>query len=117
MRALWLIGGLLSVALGAVGAFLPLLPTVPFMLLAAICFAKSSERLHNWLLTHPRFGPPIADWQDRGAIGRRAKWLATLSVAASFALTLAVGFGPSILAVQAVALIGVMVFVWTRPNA
>ncbi|MGB0901076.1 YbaN family protein, partial [Halocynthiibacter sp.] len=68
MRTLWLIGGLLSFILGLIGAFLPLLPTVPLMLLATFCFSKSSERLHNWLINHPRFGPAIADWNDHGSI-------------------------------------------------
>ena len=77
-------GGFLAVGLGAVGIVLPLLPTTPFLLLAAFCFARSSERLHDWLINHPTFGPPILDWRDRGAIGRKAKILATASVGAAF---------------------------------
>ena len=116
MRVLWLIGGLGSVALAIVGAVLPLLPTVPFLLLAAFCFARSSERLHGWLLNHPRFGPPIADWTERGAIGRGAKWAATGSILAAFALSLLLGAGATVLIVQAVVLSAVSLFIWTRPN-
>lgn len=82
-RALYLGAGLLFVALGAIGAALPLLPTVPFLLLAAFCFARSSERLHRWLLEHPRLGPPIGAWQRHGVISPRAKVLALTSLAIS----------------------------------
>lgn len=115
-RTFWLIAGLLSFALGFVGIFLPLLPTAPLMLLAAYCFARSSERLHGWLLGHPRFGPPISDWTERGAISKPAKWLATASIAVTFAISIAIGLGPLILGIQAVALLGVSLFIWSRPN-
>lgn len=95
--------------------FLPLLPTVPFLLLAAFCFARSSERLHLWLLAHPRLGEPIRDWQERGAVGRRAKWLATASIAVTFGVSVALGLAVWVLAVQALVLLGVALFIWTRP--
>lgn len=117
IRALWLAGGLVSLALGAMGVFLPLVPTVPFMLLAALCFARSSERLHAWLLSHPTFGLPIADWQERGAISARAKRLATVAVAATFAISVALGLKPWILATQGTVLAAVALFLWTRPDA
>lgn len=116
MRVIWLIAGLLSFALGAVGMFVPLLPTVPLMLLATFFFARSSERLHHWLLKHPRFGPAITDWTDRGAIARPAKWLATTSILAAFALSVALGLRPMILGIQAVVLLSVSIFIWTRPD-
>ena len=115
-RALWIAAGVLSLALGIVGAVLPLLPTVPFLLLAAFSFARGSDRLHHWLIHHPRLGPPIRDWQARGAIGRRAKWLASLSMAVAFGASLALGLRPTILAVQAAALAGAALFIWTRPE-
>ncbi|WP_108854047.1 YbaN family protein [Albidovulum aquaemixtae] len=117
MRPLWLMGGAVSLALGTTGIFLPLLPTVPFLLLAAFCFARSSERLHAWLLSHRVFGPPIENWRDRGAIGRRAKWLASLSILAAFALSVLLSVPPVILAIQAVVLALVALFIWTRPDA
>jgi len=116
MKIFWLGFGWVCVGLGALGAFLPLLPTVPFLLLAAFCFARSSERIHTWLIEHPRFGPPIADWRRSGAIRRRVKWLATASIIVSFAIPALMGVRPMILAVQAVALICVSVFIWTRPE-
>lgn len=117
MRVLWLIGGSISLGLGLLGVFLPLLPTVPFVLLAAFCFARSSERLHDWMLEHPKFGPAIADWRDRGAISARGKWAATISIIASLILAVILDFPVKVLAVQAVALMGVSLFIWTRPNS
>ncbi|MEQ9692795.1 YbaN family protein [Shimia sp. SDUM112013] len=117
MRYLWALLGLLSLALGAIGIVLPLLPTVPFLLLAAFFFARSSERLHYWLLSHPTFGPPIEDWQTRGAISLAAKRLATVSIAIVFSISLAMGLRPALLAIQAVTLSCVMLFIWTRPNS
>lgn len=116
MRFVWAGLGLCSVALGLVGIVLPLLPTVPFMILAAFLFAKSSERLHGWLLEHPTFGPPIVDWQERGAISRHGKRLATLSIVLVFGLSLALGLRLQILAIQAVVLSCVLVFIWSRPS-
>ncbi len=103
--------------LGMIGIILPLLPTVPFLLLAAFCFARSSERLHAWMLEHPRLGPPIQDWQQSGAINPQAKKWATISIAAVFLLSLAVGVKTTVLIIQAVVLSAVLFFIWTRPDA
>ena len=116
MRIVWLLLGLICVALAIIGVVLPLLPTVPFLLLAAFCFARSSERLHYWLLSHPRLGPPIEDWQSRGAINPAAKRLATISIALVFGLSLALGLKTTVLLIQAVVLSGVLIFIWTRPS-
>lgn len=117
MRALWILGGGTALALGVIGIFLPLIPTVPFLLLAAFCFARSSERLHHWLLSHPTLGPPIEDWNRSGAIRRRAKWAATVSVLAALGLSLAFGVRKEIVLIQIVALLCVTIFVWTRPES
>ncbi len=117
MRAVWLFLGILSLILGLVGAVLPLLPTVPFLLLAAFCFARSSAKLHHWLTNHPRLGPPIADWTARGAIGTNAKRWATASIAAAFGLSVLMDLRVELLAVQATVLLGVLTFIWTRPSA
>src|SRR5512134_2189700 len=77
-RPLLLLAGLACVALAAVGLFLPLLPTTPFLLLAGACFARSSRRLHGWLLAHGVFGPILADWEAHGAIRLRVKVAATV---------------------------------------
>ncbi len=116
MRLIWVTLGLLSLGLGIIGIAVPLLPTVPFVLLAAFCFARSSEHLHNWLLTHPRFGPVIEDWNQNGAISPRIKRISTLSILAVFGISLVMGLRPVILIVQAITLGCVTVFIWTRPN-
>ncbi|MEC8039118.1 MAG: YbaN family protein [Pseudomonadota bacterium] len=116
MRFIWAAFGLIALALGAIGVFLPLLPTVPFMLLAAFCFARSSERLHNLLISHPTFGPSILEWQERGAINPRAKRYATISVVLVFSISLIAQLPWHVLAIQAVTLSCVMLFIWTRPD-
>jgi len=113
---LWNIAGLASFAIGVAGAFLPILPTVVFMLLAAYCFARGSQTLHDWLMNHRRFGPAIHDWQRHGAIRRPAKRMAMVAIGLSFALSVALGFGVGVLALQALALGGVSVFILTRPE-
>ncbi|WP_170593194.1 YbaN family protein [Ruegeria arenilitoris] len=116
MHYLWATLGLLCVALAMIGVALPLLPTVPFLLLAAFCFARSSSRLHNWLMSHRTFGPLILDWQTSGAIRPAAKKAATLSVAAVFGLSILVSVPSHVLIIQAVTLGAVMIFIWSRPN-
>jgi uncharacterized membrane protein YbaN (DUF454 family) len=116
LRPLWIALGGLSVALGIAGIFLPLLPTTPFMLLAAFAFARSSPRLHGWLVAHPRFGPAIEDWRRHGAVSRRAKRYAVAAMAAALAIGWAGGFGVTVLAVQAAVLALVALFVLTRPD-
>jgi uncharacterized membrane protein YbaN (DUF454 family) len=72
--------GFVFVALGAFGAFVPLLPTTPFLLLAAACFARSSERWHQWLLNNRTFGPMIHDWDERRCVSRSTKIIALSSI-------------------------------------
>src|SRR3546814_5244923 len=85
-RHFYLVAGWASLGLGAIGAFLPLLPTVPFVILAAFCFARSSPRLEKWLLTHPHFGHHIVAWREKGAISRKGKIAATAAFALSIVL-------------------------------
>jgi uncharacterized membrane protein YbaN (DUF454 family) len=117
MRFVWAALGCICIGLATIGVILPLLPTVPFLLLAAFCFARSSERLHQWMLSHPQFGPPIQDWQSSGAINPKAKRMATLSVVVVFGLSIVLGLRPMILIIQGITLSCVMLFIWTRPNA
>ncbi len=90
--ARWLLIGLgtLFVALGALGAVLPLLPTTPFMLLAAACYARASTRFYNWLLNNRLFGPSIETWRRDRTIPRKAKRTAIVLIIITFAIT--VGF-------------------------
>jgi uncharacterized membrane protein YbaN (DUF454 family) len=81
IRVLWLLLAYGALALGIVGIFVPGLPTTPFVLLAAFAAARGSQRLHAWLLAHRLFGPMIRDWQATGAVARRAKWFATVTMA------------------------------------
>ena len=116
MRILWLITGLFALALGLLGIVLPLLPTVPFLLLAAFCFSRSSTRLHDWLLDHPIYGSHIKDWRERGAIHLNAKRWATVMMIAAFALSIGLGIRTELLIVQGLVLICVGLFIWTRPH-
>jgi len=75
-RLLWVGAGVLALLTGVVGIFVPVLPTTPFVLLAAWCFSRGSERCERWLLTHPRFGPIVRDWRAHRAVPLRAKQLA-----------------------------------------
>jgi uncharacterized membrane protein YbaN (DUF454 family) len=87
MRPLYLAGGIISVALGAIGAVLPLLPTVPFLLLAVFFFARSNPAWEQKILDHPHWGPQIRDWRERRAIPRRAKVMALLALSAGAVFT------------------------------
>ena len=115
-RVLWLGLGVLSVALGAIGILLPLLPTTPFLLVAAFAFSRSSQRLHDWLHQHHIFGPIIDEWNRHGAINRRNKIVGVGSMIAAFALSLALGLKPMVLIIQAIALSCSALFVLTRPS-
>lgn len=64
LRPLLLAAGCVSLAMGAVGVVLPLLPTTPFLLVAGFCFARSSDRFHSWLMSHPIFGPYIHNFRS-----------------------------------------------------
>ena len=114
-RLFWLTIGLVSLVLAAVGVLLPLLPTTPFVILAAFCFMKSSQRLHDWLVDHRIFGPMIVDWREYGAISRPAKKIAIASMGAVFVLSLALKAPVWVLAVPAPVLALCMWYVGSRP--
>lgn len=116
-RMAWLVIGLAAVGLGFVGIFLPLLPTTPFILLAAYSFAQSSPYLHRWIATHPRFGPAIHAWHVHGAISRKAKVLAVAAMVVSLVLAIAFGVSAPIVLVQSLVLAAAAVFIVTRPTA
>lgn len=87
VRYLLLTIGWLSVALGVIGIFLPVLPTTPFLLLAAACFMRSSRRFYLWLVTHPRLGPWIRDYLDGQGIPLKGKVYALALMWASIAFS------------------------------
>ena len=87
MRAFYLVGGILSVTLAVIGAFLPIMPTVPFLLVAVFCFARSNPAWEQKILDHPHWGPQVRDWQERRAISRRAKVMAIGAMAVGVGFT------------------------------
>lgn len=80
MRGLLWLGGTVSLALGALGVVLPGLPTTPFVLLAATCFARASPRLHQWMMNHRWMGPMLRDWERDRSLTRRSKTIAVGSM-------------------------------------
>lgn len=116
MRTLWLIIGLMFLALGLAGTVLPVLPTTPFLLVATAAFAKSSPRLHAWLINHPLFGPPIQNWEVHGAISVGAKRLSIGTMVAVFAISVWAALSWKILLAQAVLMVVGAGFILTRPS-
>ncbi|MCK6594112.1 MAG: YbaN family protein [Bacteriovoracaceae bacterium] len=116
-RHLYLLGGHLTLLLGIAGAFLPVLPTTPFLLLSAFLYSKSSPRIHQWLITHPIIGKPIREWEESGVIRLWAKILATIMI------SLVIFFKFQRLAIPewlkiifSLILVSVLIFIWTRPS-
>ena len=83
LRLLWVMAGLLSLAVGVIGIVVPVLPTTPFVLLAAFCFSRGSARFERWLLDHRLLGPIVLDWREHRAVPLPAKRLAYAMMAAS----------------------------------
>lgn len=106
--------GWLSLLLAFAGMALPLLPTVPFLLLSAWCFARSSPRLHRWMRRHPRLGPPLREFSS-GRIGAATsrKAIATLWTGLGVSASLLAWKG-SWIPIAALALCGVFVTLWIR---
>lgn len=114
---MWAILGWTFVLIGAIGVVLPILPTVPFLLLAAFCFERGSPELHRWLMEHPTFGPPLVSWRRHGVIRPRAKAMSVTCITLSvmyviFFRTLS----PWIKVVTAGTCVCVMIFILSRPN-
>ena len=116
-KVLFIIAGFLSLGIGIIGIFLPILPTTPLVILAAYCFSKGSNRLHRWLTTNPYFGEMIADWEKYRMISLKAKVMATSMIIPSFAYTL-IFVNVAIWIKIIVTSIGVYAlhFIWTKPD-
>lgn len=116
MRWLWFGAGWVMVALGFIGAMLPVMPTTIFLIAAAGCFARSSPRFEQWLLDHPRFGPTLVAWRQEGAISRKSKRIAFAGMALGYALFL-LGARPGLLlaAIVAIFFIASAWYVGSRP--
>jgi uncharacterized membrane protein YbaN (DUF454 family) len=112
-RQLYLAGGLLSLGLGFIGAFLPILPTVPFLLLATFCFARSNPAWEQRLLDHPDYGAALRDWKTRRAISRKAKLSALIAMGVSVGIT-ALTLGWPWVLIPAFVTIACGSWIWTR---
>lgn len=111
VRAFFWVLGTLFVALGIAGAVLPVLPTTPFMLLAAACYARASVRFYNWLLNSPTFGPTILEWRRHRSIPWRTKLTAIALMATTLGISI-IFFVPGMALKSALAVFGVLLAVW-----
>lgn len=116
MKALWFLCGMVALALGVIGIFLPLLPTTPFLILAAACFARSSQRMHDWLYAHPKLGPSLRNWRDNRAISPKAKRMAVLAMILAFAVSVIFVRNLLVLGLQGLVLSLVALWIVTRPD-
>ena len=115
-KHLLIIAGWLSLVIGIIGAFLPLIPTVPLVLLSAACFARSSPRFHAWLINHPKFGPIIEQYKQGQGIPKSVKIRIIVLMALSMGLSayLVNRFWASV--GLAVIGLGVGWYIWSRPS-
>jgi uncharacterized protein len=112
-RPFYLAGGLLAVGLGVIGAFLPIVPTVPFLLLAAFCFARSNPVWEQRLLNHPQYGAQLRDWRERRAISRPAKLAAVGAMSVGVLFTwLTIGWPWVLISLAVLGIAGT--WIWTR---
>lgn len=113
MRPLYAAGGFVSLGLAALGAFLPIVPTVPFLLVAVFCFARSNRAWEQKILDHPHWGPQVREWNERRAIPRYAKYMAIGGMSAGVAFTYAtLGFPWAWISITILVLVGP--WIWTR---
>lgn len=88
LRAAYLVAGFVCLGLGILGVVLPVLPTTPFILLAAACFARSSDRFYRWLVEHRHFGPLVREWREHRSIPYRTKVWAIVLMSSTLALSI-----------------------------
>lgn len=115
-RPLFFAAGWLLTALGVVGLILPLMPGTIFLIAAAWCFSRSSPRFEAWLLEHERLGPHVRRWRATGAIARKAKLVACLSMLLSFGLVAASAAPPVALWATGACLLAAGTYVASRPE-
>jgi uncharacterized protein len=117
-RGLWALAGLLCVAVGGVGIVVPGLPTTVFFIMAAWCFARSSNRLERWVLGLPKIGPAVRDYRSGHGMPRRAKQFAVTSIVVFSALSIAVvELLPIRLSIGVLAVVGAAYVWWRVPTA
>jgi uncharacterized membrane protein YbaN (DUF454 family) len=115
-RLLWRVLALVMVFLGVLGAFLPVLPTVPFLLAAAWAAGHGWPAMEHWLLEHPRYGEYIRRWRQGGAVPRRAKWAATVMMTFSALVLLATGAPIAVKIGAPLFMAAVAIWLWRRPE-
>lgn len=108
--------GYCSLGLAVAGVALPLLPTTPFLLVAAWAFGRSSPRLRRWLDEHPRFGPPLRHWREERAIPPKVKATAIAALGGSWTITTVTVGGILVPGIAAAAMLGVGAFILSRPS-
>lgn len=117
LRYVFIAVGVISLLLGIIGVVTPVLPTTPFILLSGYCFARGSERFHDWILAHRYFGPMIRAFRDEKRIPLKAKIFATVMIALTMSIT-AIFFVKKLYAIVAMAAVGVavVIYLWTFKN-
>lgn len=119
MRWLFLLLGIVFFILGIIGLLLPVMPTAPFILLSAACWARGSKRFYLWLINHKYFGKFIRDWEERHAVPRYAKWLACIMMTLSGTMLFYQLPAEKIWMAWGVAAVftGVGIYLWRLPDA
>ncbi|RFF30539.1 YbaN family protein [Wenzhouxiangella sediminis] len=115
-RLFWLILTWIAIGLGAVGAFLPLMPTTVFLLIALWTGSKASPRFRYRLFRHPRYGPALRDWHRHGVISNPARWTAAGAMALSVFVLWMAGASPSVLIAVGACLLLVAAWIFSRPS-
>ncbi|MDO3383872.1 YbaN family protein [Gilvimarinus algae] len=117
LRLPWLILAWVGALLGFIGVFFPVMPTVPFLLVAAWAASRGSPRMHQWLYSHPRFGPILTAWHDKRAVPRYAKRLTPLLLIGSLMIMWLAQTPWPVIAICAVIFLCVTTYLWSRPDA
>ena len=117
LRIVLIIVGMLSLVLGIVGIFLPVLPTVPFVLLAAACFSRGSKKMHHWLVRIPFAGKVIGDYEKGRGVSRRTKVTALLMLWTGMTISaIALGPKPAVLALLLMLAVGTTIIIVRLPK-
>ncbi|HPF25525.1 MAG TPA: YbaN family protein [Steroidobacteraceae bacterium] len=116
VRLIWTMAGALALCCAVIGALLPVLPTTPFVLGAALAFAKGSPRARAWLTEHRTFGPIIAQWEMQGAIAPRYKRLACALMLLALGGSVLAGTTHTVLTIQLICTTFAAAFILSRPN-
>lgn len=117
MQFIYLITGILSLGLGIVGIFVPLLPTTPFVLVSAFCFSKSSRRLHTLLIEHRIFGPIVVDWEKNKVIRLPIKFISSIALCGMIGYAVIyreMSLIPKLLALLTMVI--ALAYIWSKPS-